>query len=170
MVQRSSRHLPFTFSKKYIRGPILVKLHIEHHQVWKRKGCMWLLSWLDWNSGIYRWRIMGKTLKIFSETARCLVVTYIIPAIHAHGVYTSHGVISYYWFKMGKTLRKSSLKPWNPQLVVPKILPTMHLGSKFTEYLRSLCFNGSHSHNGENFLKQIFCPQLILLICSKVCF
>ena len=38
--RRSSRHLPFTFSKKYISGLILVKLHIKNHQVWKGKGCM----------------------------------------------------------------------------------------------------------------------------------
>ena len=44
MVQRSSRHLPFTFSKKYISGLILVKLHIKHHQVWKGKGRMWFLG------------------------------------------------------------------------------------------------------------------------------
>ena len=31
--RRSSRHLPFTFSKKYISGLILVKKHIKHHQV-----------------------------------------------------------------------------------------------------------------------------------------
>ena len=29
---------------KYISGPILVKLHIKHHQVWKGKGCMWFLD------------------------------------------------------------------------------------------------------------------------------
>ena len=40
----SSRHLPFTFSKKYISGLILVKLHIKHHQVWKGKGCMCFLG------------------------------------------------------------------------------------------------------------------------------
>ena len=72
MVRRSSWHLPFTFSKKYISWPILVKLRIKHHQVWKGKGCMgFLFGRLDWNSGIYR-RIMGKTLKkvYFSETLR----------------------------------------------------------------------------------------------------
>ena len=53
--------------------------------------------WVDWH--MYR-LIIGKNLKIFFfETARpadyrCLVVTYINPAIHAPGVYTSHGVIS----------------------------------------------------------------------------
>ena len=67
--QRSSRHLPFTFSKKYISGPILVKLHINRHQVWKGKGCM--CFWADWIGILAYRRIMGKTLKIFfSETAR----------------------------------------------------------------------------------------------------
>ena len=52
----------------------------------------------DWH--MYR-LIMGKTEKSFSLKRRypqliddCLVVTYINPAIHAPGVYTSHGVIS----------------------------------------------------------------------------
>ena len=49
---------------------------------------------------VYR-LIMGKTLKSFSLKRRdpqlidvCLVVTYINPAIHAPGVYISHGVLS----------------------------------------------------------------------------
>ena len=54
--------------------------------------------WADW----YMYRlIMGKNLKSFSLKRRdpqlidvCLVVTYINPAIHAPGVYTSHEVIS----------------------------------------------------------------------------
>ena len=45
MVQCSSRHLPFTFSKKCI-GPILVKLHIKHYQVWKGKDARGFLA--DW--------------------------------------------------------------------------------------------------------------------------
>ena len=44
LVYQWSRHLPFTFAKKYISGLILVKLHIKHHQVWKGKGCMWFLG------------------------------------------------------------------------------------------------------------------------------
>ena len=70
MVQCSSQHLLFSFPKKYVSWPILVKLRIlKHHQVWERKQCMcFFLCWLDCNSGIYR-RIMGKTFKIlFSET------------------------------------------------------------------------------------------------------
>ena len=33
-----------------------------------------------------------------------------------------------------ESLAKKSLKPSDPQLVVPYILPTMNLGSKFTKY------------------------------------
>ena len=40
MVQRLSR--PFTFSKKYSRGPILVKLRIKHHPG------MYVVFWADW--------------------------------------------------------------------------------------------------------------------------
>ena len=57
-----------------------------------------VVFWADW----YMYRlIMGKIKKSFSLKRRdpqltdvCLVVTYINPAIHAPGVYTSHGVIS----------------------------------------------------------------------------
>ena len=52
MVQRSPSHLPFTISKKYINGPLLVKLNLTHRQVRKGKVSLWFLGELDWNSGI----------------------------------------------------------------------------------------------------------------------
>ena len=54
--RRSSRHLPFTFLKKYISGLILVKKHIKHHQVGRGKVACGF--WADWH--MFR-LIMGKT-------------------------------------------------------------------------------------------------------------
>ena len=123
MVQRLSRHLPFTFSKKYISGPILVKLRIKHHQVWKGKGCMWILGWFDWNSGIYR-HIMGRTLKIFYKTARstayrfmcwisvfllCFHARMFIDALWSHA---GKGLTS--WSRLWCLIVKLSLSHWYP--------------------------------------------------------
>ena len=116
------------FKEVYQRTKFILQviLHIKLPQAWKGTGCMWFLGWLDWNSGIYR-RIMRKNFKKSTSLKRldpqlidlCLVVTYIIPAIHAPGVYTSHGVISFYWFKMGKTFKKIFSETMRPTACSP---------------------------------------------------
>ena len=66
---------------------------------------------------MYKLNYNGKTLKSSPQKRQdaqlidlCLVVTYINPAIHAPGVYTSHGVIRFYLLKMGKNFLKNLLK------------------------------------------------------------
>ena len=242
MVQRLSRHLPFTFSKKYISGPILVKLRIKQYQVQKGRGCMCCcFCWLDWNCGIYR-RIMGKTIKSslkrrdpqlidlclgsfmlflscfcyafvrvcllmpcghllgkswpLGSRLWCLIVKLslshwypgsgvVLDCINSwslpffllcghlhkscHPCY-SHGVIS--WIKMGENFKKSSLKPWDPQLVVHKICQPCILGlsKKKGKYLRSSKIFYWPFQGGTSFVDLLcFCSVLCLLCFVHIC-
>ena len=89
---------------------------------WPRGSQLWCLivklslSHCNPGSGV----VLG-CIDSWSLSISYFVVTYIDTAIHAPGVYTSHRVISFYWIKMGGlgNFKKSSLKPWHPQLVVP---------------------------------------------------